>query len=71
MPQTPQYPILQHSPLFCPPCVKRNCHLCTRYRYPEAMSPPVCVRDGAVVPLEFQGKSKMENSRCLVGEEEL
>lgn len=54
MPQPPQYPTLWHSLLFELLHVQGSCHLHTRYRWPEAMCTPVCVRGGAIVPLKFQ-----------------
>jgi hypothetical protein len=53
VPLPPLCLILWHSQLFWPLHVKRSYHLYTRYKWPEAMCPPVCVKDEVIVPLKF------------------
>ena len=39
--------------------VERSFNLYTRYRWPEAMCPSVCVKDDIIIPLKFQCRSEI------------
>ena len=58
---------LSHSQLLWPLHVKKSCHL---FRWPEAMCPPVCVKDEVIVPLKFQCRSEIGSGQYLVEEED-
>jgi hypothetical protein len=70
VPLPPQCLILWYSQLYWLLHVKRSCHLYTRYRWPEAVCPPVCVKDEVIVPLKFQCRSEIGTGQYLVEEED-
>jgi hypothetical protein len=70
VPPRPRCLTLWHSRLFWLLHVKRSYHLYTKYRWPEKICHPECMKNDIIVPLKFQCRSEIGSGQYLVQKED-